>query len=122
MLRRRQVAHVRAERDALATLRALGGEGRERRRRRRRKGRSEERNSGDDSDENSGDDENSDSDEGDSDASTSHVVALRASFQDERRLHLVMEYLPGGDLMTLLMRMDVLPVVRGGGEVFFSLF
>ena len=135
MLRRRQVAHVRAERDALATLRALGGEGRRNRNRRRRKrqegregsgGDDDDGNSDDDgntdSDENSDGDENSDDDEA-ADASR-HVVALRASFQDERRLHLVMEYLPGGDLMTLLMRMDVLPVVGFFFffEAFFKLF
>eukprot|EP00743_Colponemidia_sp_Colp-15_P000587 GILK01000659.1.p1 GENE.GILK01000659.1~~GILK01000659.1.p1 ORF type:complete len:505 (+),score=87.31 GILK01000659.1:204-1517(+) len=36
------------------------------------------------------------------------VVQLHFSFQDERHLYLVMEYLPGGDLMTLLMRKDIL--------------
>jgi len=36
------------------------------------------------------------------------VVRLFYSFQDERHLYLAMEYLPGGDLMTLLMRRDVL--------------
>jgi hypothetical protein len=114
MLRRRQVAHVRAERDALATLRALGGEGRRQRRSRRRRRKMREeggaRKSDDGGTGESGDGERGDDDSDDDD--DSHVVALRASFQDERRLHLVMEYLPGGDLMTLLMRMDVLPVVR----------
>jgi len=36
------------------------------------------------------------------------VVKLYYSFQDEEFLYLVMEYLPGGDMMTLLMRRDVL--------------
>jgi serine/threonine kinase 38 len=36
------------------------------------------------------------------------VVELRYSFQDERYLYLVMEYLPGGDLMTLLIKKEIL--------------
>lgn len=36
------------------------------------------------------------------------VVDLKCSFQDEKHLYLVMEFLPGGDLMTLLMRKDIL--------------
>ena len=36
------------------------------------------------------------------------VVELKYSFQDEKHLYLVMEFLPGGDLMTLLMRKDIL--------------
>mmetsp|Transcript_13044 Transcript_13044/g.1996 ORF Transcript_13044/g.1996 Transcript_13044/m.1996 type:complete len:125 (+) Transcript_13044:383-757(+) len=36
------------------------------------------------------------------------VVELKYSFQDEKYLYLGMEYLPGGDLMTLLMRKDIL--------------
>lgn len=36
------------------------------------------------------------------------IVELKYSFQDERHLYLVMEFLPGGDLMTLLMRKDIL--------------
>ena len=36
------------------------------------------------------------------------VVQLKYSFQDEKSLYLVMEYLPGGDLMTLLMKKDIL--------------
>jgi len=36
------------------------------------------------------------------------IVNLKYSFQDERHLYLVMEFLPGGDLMTLLMRKDIL--------------
>lgn len=37
-----------------------------------------------------------------------YVVKLYYSFQDEEYLYLVMEYLPGGDMMTLLMRKDIL--------------
>ncbi|KAF1879166.1 hypothetical protein Lal_00047838 [Lupinus albus] len=36
------------------------------------------------------------------------IVKLYCSFQDEKYLYLIMEYLPGGDMMTLLMRKDVL--------------
>jgi serine/threonine kinase 38 len=36
------------------------------------------------------------------------IVKLYYSFQDEEFLYLVMEYLPGGDVMTLLMRKDIL--------------
>ncbi|XP_060174814.1 uncharacterized protein LOC132605671 [Lycium barbarum] len=36
------------------------------------------------------------------------IVKLYYSFQDEDYLYLVMEYLPGGDMMTLLMRKDIL--------------
>ncbi|KMZ65241.1 Protein kinase [Zostera marina] len=36
------------------------------------------------------------------------IVKLFYSFQDEEFLYLIMEYLPGGDLMTLLMRKDIL--------------
>jgi serine/threonine protein kinase len=35
------------------------------------------------------------------------VVQLHASFQNESNLYLVLEYLPGGDLMTALMKRDV---------------
>ena len=48
-------------------------------------------------------------------ARSPHVVALAASFQDATHLHFVMEYLPGGDLMTLLMRAGTLPTARRGG-------
>jgi serine/threonine protein kinase len=34
------------------------------------------------------------------------IVTLYYSFQDERNLYMVMEYLPGGDLMGLLMKED----------------
>jgi serine/threonine kinase 38 len=37
------------------------------------------------------------------------IVDLIFSFQDDVYLYLVMEYLPGGDLMTLLMTKDILP-------------
>ena len=37
------------------------------------------------------------------------VVKLFYSFQDENYLYLVMEYMPGGDLMTLLIRLEILP-------------
>lgn len=37
------------------------------------------------------------------------VVKLYYSFQDEDFLYLVMEYMPGGDLMTLLIRLEILP-------------
>lgn len=37
------------------------------------------------------------------------IVELKYSFQDENSLYLVMEYLPGGDLMTILMKRDILP-------------
>jgi len=36
------------------------------------------------------------------------VVKLYYSFQDDEFLYLIMEYLPGGDMMTLLMRKDIL--------------
>ncbi|GER24942.1 protein kinase family protein [Striga asiatica] len=36
------------------------------------------------------------------------IVKLYCSFQDDEYLYLVMEYLPGGDVMTLLMRKDTL--------------
>ena len=37
------------------------------------------------------------------------IVKLIYSFQDEEYLYLVMEYMPGGDLMTLLIRLEILP-------------
>ncbi|KAK6161994.1 hypothetical protein DH2020_001835 [Rehmannia glutinosa] len=37
------------------------------------------------------------------------IVKLYYSFQDAEYLYLIMEYLPGGDIMTLLMRKDTLP-------------
>ena len=36
------------------------------------------------------------------------IVELKCSFQDEKYLYLVMEFLQGGDLMTLLMEKDIL--------------
>ncbi|KAL8092989.1 hypothetical protein AgCh_035027 [Apium graveolens] len=36
------------------------------------------------------------------------IVKLYCSFQDDDYLYLIMEYLPGGDMMTLLMRKDTL--------------
>jgi serine/threonine kinase 38 len=36
------------------------------------------------------------------------IVELKFSFQDEKNLYLVMEYLGGGDLMTLLIRKNIL--------------
>lgn len=36
------------------------------------------------------------------------IVELKFSFQDDKYLYLVMEYLAGGDLMTLLMKKDIL--------------
>lgn len=36
------------------------------------------------------------------------IVKLYYSFQDADYLYLIMEYLPGGDMMTLLMREDTL--------------
>ncbi|KAI5596934.1 hypothetical protein BDE02_02G034500 [Populus trichocarpa] len=36
------------------------------------------------------------------------IVKLYCSFQDDGFLYLIMEYLPGGDMMTLLMRKDTL--------------
>lgn len=36
------------------------------------------------------------------------IVALKYSFQDDENLYLVMEYLPGGDLMNLLIKKDIL--------------
>ena len=36
------------------------------------------------------------------------IVGLKFSFQDDENLYLVMEYLPGGDLMNLLIKKDIL--------------
>jgi len=36
------------------------------------------------------------------------IVDLKCSFQDDKNLYLVMEYLPGGDLMNLLIKKDIL--------------
>ena len=45
------------------------------------------------------------------------IVKLYYSFQDEEYLFLVMEYLPGGDMMTLLIKKEILPepMARVGG-------
>ena len=37
------------------------------------------------------------------------IVELSFTFQDENHLYFVMEYLPGGDLMTILIKRDILP-------------
>ena len=37
------------------------------------------------------------------------IVTLHYSFQDDRNLYMVMEYVPGGDLMGLLMKEDTFP-------------
>lgn len=37
------------------------------------------------------------------------IVELIYSFQDEKYLYLAMEYLPGGDLMNILIKRDILP-------------
>ncbi|KAI7824912.1 AGC/NDR/NDR protein kinase [Kickxella alabastrina] len=37
------------------------------------------------------------------------VVQLYFSFQDARNLYLIMEFLPGGDLMTMLIKYDIFP-------------
>lgn len=35
------------------------------------------------------------------------IVQLKCSFQDENYLYLVMEYVPGGDMMGLLIKKDI---------------
>lgn len=40
---------------------------------------------------------------------TCRVVPLRASFQDLNYLYLVMDYMPGGDFLGLLIRDNILP-------------
>lgn len=40
---------------------------------------------------------------------THRLVELKYSFHDEHNLYLVMEFLPGGDLMSLLIKEDILP-------------
>ncbi|XP_072123489.1 serine/threonine-protein kinase 38-like isoform X4 [Mobula birostris] len=41
-------------------------------------------------------------------ADSAWVVKMFYSFQDKRNLYLIMEFLPGGDMMTLLMKKDTL--------------
>ena len=41
------------------------------------------------------------------------IVKLYCTFQDEKYLYLVMEYLPGGDLMSLLMKKEILTEEEG---------
>lgn len=41
-------------------------------------------------------------------AKNSWIIDLKFSFQDDKHLYLIMEFLPGGDFMTLLMRKDIL--------------
>ncbi|PON63664.1 Rho-associated protein kinase [Parasponia andersonii] len=43
---------------------------------------------------------------------SAYIVKLYCSFQDDEFLYLIMEYLPGGDMMTLLMRKDTLTEVE----------
>lgn len=44
-----------------------------------------------------------------SEAHNEWIVDLKYSFQDDYYLYLVMEYLAGGDLMSLLMEKEILP-------------
>ena len=44
-----------------------------------------------------------------SEAKNPWIVDLKFSFQDPKFLYLGMEFLPGGDLMSLLMEKDILP-------------
>ena len=44
-----------------------------------------------------------------SEAKNEWIVDLKFSFQDQNYLYLGMEFIPGGDLMTLLMARDILP-------------
>ena len=45
-------------------------------------------------------------------ANSEWIVDLKYAFQDARHLYLAMEYLPGGDLMTLLVKKEVLTVME----------
>lgn len=40
------------------------------------------------------------------------IIDLKVSFQDEKYLYLAMEYLAGGDLMTMLIKRDILPEIE----------
>ena len=37
---------------------------------------------------------------------SAYIVKLYYSFQDDEYLYLIMEYLPGGDMITLIVRKD----------------
>lgn len=43
------------------------------------------------------------------DLTTEWIVTLHCTFQDQQNLYMVMEYLPGGDLMSHLVRLDSFP-------------
>ena len=45
-------------------------------------------------------------------AKTDWIIDLKVSFQDEKFLYLVMEYLAGGDLMTMLIKRDNLETTK----------
>ena len=42
-------------------------------------------------------------------SNTNWIVQLKSSFTDNKNLYLVMEYLPGGDLMNLLIKLEIFP-------------
>lgn len=46
-------------------------------------------------------------------ASEEWIVGLKSSFQDEKFLYLVMDFLPGGDLMSQLIKKDIFSEVEG---------
>ena len=57
-------------------------------------------------------------------AKTPWVIDLKFSFQDELYLYLVMEFLQGGDFMTLLMKKDILTEEEGrfyGAEIILAI-
>lgn len=43
-------------------------------------------------------------------SSNKWIIDLKCSFQDDEFLYLVMEYLPGGDLMNMLIKKDIFSV------------
>ena len=52
------------------------------------------------------------------------VVQLHASFQDSMNLYLVLEYVPGGDLMTAMMKVNIFPEATArffAGEIALAL-